>query len=55
MATCKVQCKTALQEMTGLAKKRRCNFVCYSRLTEQKGLNLLIEALVEIINRGGHR
>ena len=55
VAAGKAKCKTALQEMTGLAKKEDALFLfsIVTRLTEQKGLNLLIEALAEIINRGG--
>lgn len=54
VATGKAECKIALQQMMGLAKKEDALlFGIVTRLTEQKGLNLLIEALAEIINRGG--
>ncbi|MEY8701586.1 glycosyltransferase, partial [Francisella philomiragia] len=50
----KAKCKTALQKMTGLAKKEDAVvFGIVTRLTEQKGLNLLIEAIGEITSRGG--
>jgi starch synthase len=47
-------CKTALQKRFGLASKSDALlFGVVSRLTEQKGLDLLLAALPEIIKRGG--
>ncbi|EIM94570.1 glycogen synthase [Paraburkholderia hospita] len=47
-------CKTALQERFHLAPKSDALlFGVVSRLTEQKGLDLLLAALPEIIKRGG--
>ncbi|MBK2357151.1 glycogen synthase GlgA [Francisella hispaniensis] len=54
VATGKAECKIALQQMMGLAKKEDALlFGIVTRLTEQKGLNLLIEAIGEITSRGG--
>ncbi len=50
----KVQCKAALQAQTGLAvTTEKPLFAVVSRLTEQKGLHLILAALGEITNRGG--
>jgi starch synthase len=50
----KVACKTALQARLGLARKSDAPlFGVVSRLTEQKGLDLLLRAVPEIIQRGG--
>ncbi len=47
-------CKTALQQRLGLAEKSDALlFGVVSRLTEQKGLDLLLAALPEIVRRGG--
>ncbi|MGH8782599.1 glycogen synthase GlgA [Paraburkholderia sp.] len=47
-------CKTALQARFGLAQKSDALlFGVVSRLTEQKGLDLLLGALPEIVSRGG--
>ena len=47
-------CKTALQERFRLAQKSDALlFGVVSRLTEQKGLDLLLGALPEIVSRGG--
>ncbi len=50
----KAKCKASLQEHVGLEiNPNRLLFVVISRLTEQKGINLILQALPEIINRGG--
>ena len=50
----KLKCKTALQEHTGLTVQNDAPlFVVVSRLTEQKGLNLVLAGLSEIVSRGG--
>ncbi|WEY37489.1 glycogen synthase GlgA [Paraburkholderia sp. SUR17] len=47
-------CKAALQSRFGLAEKSDALlFGVVSRLTEQKGLDLLLAALPEIVSRGG--
>jgi starch synthase len=47
-------CKAALQARFGLAQKSDALlFSVVSRLTEQKGLDLLLEVLPEIVRRGG--
>ena len=47
-------CKTALQARLSLAQKSDALlFGVVSRLTEQKGLDLLLEVLPEIVKRGG--
>ncbi|MFC4892010.1 glycogen synthase GlgA [Pseudofrancisella aestuarii] len=54
IAAGKLKCKTALQQMTGLKVQNDAPlFGVVSRLTEQKGLNLVITGLAEILNRGG--
>ncbi|WP_217481847.1 glycogen synthase GlgA [Burkholderia lata] len=50
----KVECKRALQKATGLAlREDALLFGVVSRLAEQKGLHLLLDALPEIVTRGG--
>ena len=50
----KIACKEALQKRFGLAQKSDALlFGVVSRLTEQKGLDLLLEAVPEIIRHGG--
>ncbi len=50
----KHQCKAALQARFGIAHQRDALlFGVVSRLTEQKGLDLLLAALPEIVARGG--
>src|ERR1700761_7966227 len=50
----KLACKEALQKRFGLAQKSDALlFGVVSRLTEQKGLDLLLEAAPEIIKHGG--
>lgn len=50
----KLSCKRALQEELGLETRDDALLFCVvSRLTEQKGLNLVLDGLQEIINRGG--
>ena len=52
--TGKIRCKTALQERFGIAQKHDALlFGVVSRLTEQKGLDLLLAAVPEIVSRGG--
>lgn len=52
--TGKAKCKTALQEHTGLKVQNEFPlFTIVSRLTEQKGLHLVVEGIYEIIKRGG--
>ncbi|MET0983410.1 MAG: glycogen synthase GlgA [Telluria sp.] len=50
----KLKGKTALQQEAGLAVQNDAPLFCVvSRLTEQKGLHLVLDALPEIIRRGG--
>ena len=50
----KVECKTALQQEMGLRVQSDAPlFVVVSRLTEQKGLTLVLSGLNEIMERGG--
>ncbi|HEX7932452.1 MAG TPA: glycogen synthase GlgA, partial [Paraburkholderia sp.] len=50
----KLACKEALQKRFGLAQKTDALlFGVVSRLTEQKGLDLLLECVPEIVKRGG--
>ncbi|MDR6392436.1 glycogen synthase GlgA [Paraburkholderia phenoliruptrix] len=50
----KLACKEALQKRFGLAQKSDALlFGVVSRLTEQKGLDLLLETVPEIVKRGG--
>jgi starch synthase len=50
----KLKGKTALQQEAGLAIQNEAPLFCVvSRLTEQKGLHLVLDALPEIIRRGG--
>jgi starch synthase len=50
----KARCKAKLQEELGLAADPSALLFCIvSRLTEQKGLNLVLAALPEIVERGG--
>ncbi|WCM24852.1 glycogen synthase GlgA [Paraburkholderia bryophila] len=50
----KSKCKAALQQQTGLAVRSNAPLFCVvSRLTEQKGLNLILAVLPEIVRRGG--
>ncbi len=52
--TGKLKCKTALQEETGLKVQNEAPlFGVVSRFTEQKGLNLVLAGLPEILRRGG--
>jgi starch synthase len=52
--TGKIRCKTALQARFGIAQKHDALlFGVVSRLTEQKGLDLLLAAVPEIVSRGG--
>jgi len=53
-STGKAKCKTAIQKHTGLKVQSEFPlFTIVSRLTEQKGLQLVIEGIYEIIKRGG--
>lgn len=50
----KLACKTALQQEAGLAIQDEAPLFCVvSRLTEQKGLHLVLAALPLIVQRGG--
>lgn len=50
----KVDCKKVLQEMYKLKKQTyKPIFAIVTRLTEQKGLNLVLEGVREILDRGG--
>lgn len=50
----KTQCKAALQEALGLqVSDEKPLFAVVSRLTEQKGLHLVLAGLPEIVQRGG--
>jgi starch synthase len=50
----KLACKTALQREAGLAIRNAAPLFCVvSRLTEQKGLHLVLAALPSIVQRGG--
>jgi starch synthase len=50
----KLACRTALQEEAGLAVQDEAPLFCVvSRLTEQKGLHLVLAALPLIVQRGG--
>jgi starch synthase len=50
----KLACRTALQREAGLAVQQDGPLFCIvSRLTEQKGLHLVLAALPEIVRRGG--
>jgi starch synthase len=50
----KLACRTALQREAGLAVQQDSPLFCIvSRLTEQKGLHLVLAALPEIVRRGG--
>jgi starch synthase len=50
----KLACKTALQREAGLAIQNEAPLFCVvSRLTEQKGLHLVLAALPSIVRRGG--
>ena len=50
----KLACKTALQREAGLAVQDAAPLFCVvSRLTEQKGLHLVLAALPRIVERGG--
>jgi starch synthase len=50
----KLACRTALQQEAGLAVQQDGPLFCIvSRLTEQKGLHLVLAALPEIVQRGG--
>ena len=50
----KLACKTALQQEAGLAIQDEAPLFCVvSRLTEQKGLHLVLAALPSIVQRGG--
>ena len=52
--TGKIRCKTALQARFQIAQKHDALlFGVVSRLTEQKGLDLLLAAVPEIVSRGG--
>jgi starch synthase len=52
--TGKAQCKAALQNECGLDEQPDAPlFTAVSRLTEQKGLNLLVEAVDAMVERGG--
>lgn len=50
----KLKCRAALQEYCGLAVQSEMPiFAVVSRLTEQKGLNLVLAGVSEILTRGG--
>lgn len=50
----KTACRKALQEHTGIAIQDEFPiFAIVSRLTEQKGLQLVVEGILDIIKRGG--
>jgi starch synthase len=50
----KLACRTALQREAGLSVQQDSPLFCIvSRLTEQKGLHLVLAALPEIVRRGG--
>jgi len=52
--TGKAKCKAALQERVGLAREPDALlFGVVSRLTEQKGIDLLLSVIPEIVQRGG--
>jgi len=52
--TGKARCKAALQEEAGLAVRRDAPlFAVVSRLTEQKGLNLVLDGIDTIVRGGG--
>ena len=52
--TGKAKCKAALQERVGLAREPDALlFGVVSRLTEQKGIDLLLSAIPDILQRGG--
>ena len=51
--TVKARCKAALQRELGLRKSARAPLFCIvSRLTEQKGLHLVLQALPELVQSG---
>ncbi|MDB5841071.1 MAG: glgA [Herminiimonas sp.] len=50
----KLECKVALQKETGLRVQNDAPLFCVvSRLTDQKGLNLVLAGLPELLRRGG--
>ena len=50
----KQKCRAELQELSGITiQDDKPVFVVVSRLTEQKGLNLVLDGLSEILERGG--
>jgi starch synthase len=50
----KPRCKTSLQQMTGLKVQSAAPlFGIVSRLTEQKGLHIVVDGMQEILKRGG--
>lgn len=50
----KSECRLTLQTHTGISQQtEKPIFAIVSRLTEQKGLHLVVEGIYEIINRGG--
>lgn len=50
----KAVCRQALQSYVGITQQtEKPIFAIVSRLTEQKGLHLVVEGIYEIINRGG--
>lgn len=52
--TGKSECRLALQTHIGISQQtEKPIFAIVSRLTEQKGLHLVVEGIYEIINRGG--